>query len=255
MYDYYLGGTTNLPVDREAAQRMLDLGLDLSDMAWANRGFLQRAATWIAAHHGVDQFIDIGTGLPTQNNTHEAVQRIAPHARVAYVDNDPMVVAHARSLLEGVRHVAFIAGDFRHPEGILSHPDVRRLINLARPLGLMCVAMLHFISDEENPKALLDAYLAAVPSGSFLAVSHATADQLGPSAERASREAYRQATAQMTFRTKREITELFDGLDMVPPYAGATPEPTWLGLWGAEDPDAADSEGGRLGYCAVARKP
>jgi hypothetical protein len=255
MYDYYLGGTENLAVDRDAVQRMLDLGLDLSDMAWANRGFLQRAASWMAAEHGIDQFIDLGAGLPTQNNTHEAVQRVMPSARVVYVDNDPMILAHARSLLEGVEHVVFIPGDFRKPDDTLSHPDVRQLIDFTRPVGLMCVALLHFVADEEQPKALLDTYLSAVPSGSYLAISHATADQLRPAAESGSVEAYSKSTAQMHFRSKQAVTTLFDGLQIVPPYADAAPEPTWLGMWGAEDPAAADSEGGRLGYCAVGRKP
>ncbi|WP_460522132.1 SAM-dependent methyltransferase [Flindersiella endophytica] len=255
MYDYYLGGTENLPVDREAVQRMLDLGLDLSDMAWANRGFLQRAASWMAAEHGIDQFIDLGAGLPTQNNTHEAVQAIRPTARVAYVDNDPMILAHAQSLLEGTEHVVYISGDFREPDKTLNHPEVRELIDFSRPVGLMCVALLHFVKDSEQPRALISTYLDAVPSGSFLAISHATADQLIPAAESGSVQAYSNSTAQMNFRSKQEVTGLFDGLEIVPPYPGAVPEPTWLGLWAAEDPDAADSEGGRLGYCAVGRKP
>src|SRR4051812_39354039 len=129
LYDYYLGGIHNFPVDRQAAEKIRSALPELEDAAWVNRGFLGRAARWLAAERGVRQFIDIGAGLPTQNNTHEAVHKVAPEARVLYVDNDPEVEAYARPLLQDVPACTVITGDLRDPDGVLGHPETRRLID------------------------------------------------------------------------------------------------------------------------------
>src|SRR5690606_26930373 len=153
VYDYMLGGTENYEADRRAAEQMLALEPDLRDAVSANRGFLLRAARWMAAE-GVDQFLDIGAGLPTQNNTHQAAQQVAPDARVVYVDNDPEVVAHGRALVDASRHTVFIEGRFEEPDGILQHPEVTGLLDFDRPVGLLLVALLHFVPEQEDPYGL-----------------------------------------------------------------------------------------------------
>jgi hypothetical protein len=254
LYDYFLGGTDNFEIDRRTAEAILQLEPDLPDAVWANRGFLQRCVAWMA-ENGVDQFLDIGAGLPTRNNTHEAAQKVNPKARVAYVDDDPMVAAHAKSLLEGARNTVFVQGHFQSPETILTNSDVRALIDFSRPVGLLAVALLHFVPRFEDPIGLLHRYLDMIPSGSFLAISHATADHQAPAKVEKGLEIYAAASNKLTLRSKAEVTEFFDGLQIVPPYPGARAEVTYVSLWGAEDPELADSDGGRLGYCAVARKP
>jgi hypothetical protein len=255
LYDYYLGGTHNLPVDREFGDRFKAAVPDLEDGVWANRAFHQRAATWLASDAGIKQFIDIGSGLPTQNNTHEAVHKVAPTARVAYVDHDPMVAAYASQLLTDDGTTAVITADLRDPDSILNDPVVRRLIDFSQPVGLLMTAVLHFVADGSDPWGLVGRYVAAVPSGSYLALSHFTADKVPPRAVQASQDTYNQATESIYARTLDEMTRFFDGLELVPPHAGATSGITFAGMWGAEDPEAADSDGARGMYCGVARKP
>ena len=254
LYDLYLGGTEHLEVDRKAADLIRAKVPELEDIAWANRGFLQRAATWLAAHAGVRQFLDIGAGLPTRNNTHEAVHSVAPDARVAYVDNDPMVLAHARSLLEGTDNTVFVTGDFREPEGILKNPEVRALIDFDQPVALILAAVVHFVLDEQRPYDHLRTYLDAFSPGSYLALSHITADRVPPEGAQAFLDVYNNSSSPGCFRTKSEVERLFDGLEFVAPFDGAGPGVTYAGLWGAEDTEAADSDGSRWIYCGVARR-
>jgi len=255
LYDYYLGGMHNFPVDREAGEKIRSALPELEDAAWVNRGFLGRAARWMAAEQGVRQFIDIGAGLPTQNNTHEVVHKVAPDARVVYVDNDPEVAAYARPLLRDVPTGTVITGDLRDPDAVLGHPETRRLIDFAEPVALLLVAVVHFIADESDPWGMVSRYRDALAPGSYLSLSHGTADNQPPRPVQAIRDVYANAKENVHFRAKSEVARLFAGWELVPPYPGAEPAITWIGYWGAEDPEAADSDGSRWSYAGVARKP
>jgi S-adenosyl methyltransferase len=255
LYDYYLGGSDNFPADREAAETIRARMPELADAAWANRGFHQRAAVWMAASRGIGQFIDIGSGLPTQNNTHQAVQKVAPDARVVYVDHDPLVRVHANALLTGEGSTRVITADLRDPDGVLSHPQTRELIDFGQPVGLLMTAVVHFVADGSDPQGLVARYMAALAPGSYLALSHVTADQKPPAAVRAILDIYAGATEQIYMRTRAEVERFFAGLELVPPYEGAPAAVTYVGEWGAEDPALADSDGSRWCYGAVARRP
>lgn len=228
---------------------------ELEDGAWANRGFLQRSTRWLAAEAGIRQFIDIGAGLPTRNNTHQAAQAVAPDARIVYVDNDPTVLEHARSLLVGTSGTAFIRGNLRDPDGILGNSKLRTQIEFDRPVALMLVAVVHFISNELDSAGLVARYMDALAPGSYLALSHITADRNSPDVVQMFHDVYANANEQVHFRSKSEVEALFAGLELVPSYEGAgVGGDTYTGLWGADDPEAADSEGSRWVYCGVARR-
>jgi hypothetical protein len=254
LYDYYLGGTSNFEVDRIAAERLRLQMPELTDTAWANRGFHQRAARWIA-RRGVRQFIDIGSGLPTAGNTYQVVAEIIPDARVAYVDIDPMVAAHARGLLSSQDSTRLITADLRGPGALLADPDLAAMIDFAEPAGLLMTAVLHFVADASDPWALVTSYLDALAPGSYLALSHGTTDWLPPAMVRAARELYAKATEQIYPRPLAEVERFFAGLELVEPYQGAGRVICHTGEWGAEDPAAADSDGSRIMYCGVALRP
>jgi hypothetical protein len=253
LYDYFLGGTTNFAVDRVAAEHLKAAAPDLIDAVWANRGFHGRAAVWLA-ERGIRQFIDIGSGLPTQNNTHEAVHKVAPEARVVYVDYDPMVAAHADALLADDGTTTLITADLRNPDALLAHPALVGLINLAQPVGVLLTSVIHFVPDEMDPWGLVERYMAAVAPGSYLVLSHATYDNMPPRAVQASLDTYAKSTDPVYLRPKAAVERFFEGLELVVPYTGADPAVTYVGLWGAEDPVAADSDGSRGYYCGVARR-
>jgi hypothetical protein len=252
-YDYLLGGEHNFAADQAAGQMLKSRAPELVDSAWANRGFHQRAAKWIA-QQGVRQFIDIGSGLPTVGNTHEVVRRVVPNARVVYVDNDPMVLAYGKTLLGDDRNATVILADIRDPDAVLGNTELRSLIDFTEPVGLLITAVLHFVSDENDPAKLISRYMAALAEGSYLALSHMTADQKPVLAVQTLVEVGLRAAGGGYLRSKTEVRELFEGLEIVPPYAGADPDVTWVGLWDCEDPALADSEGSRWLYCGVAKK-
>ena len=254
LYDYFLGGTNNLAVDREAAERFRAVVPEIVDATWANRGFHGRAAVWLA-NQGVRQFIDIGSGLPTQNNTHEAVHRVAADARVVYVDNDPMVAAHSGPLLAADGTTTLIMADVREPDSVLGDPGLRQLIDFAEPVGVLMTAVLHFVADDADPWALVARYMGAVAPGSYLALSHGTHDKMPPNSIEAGNQTYARGAERVYLRSRPEVQRFFTGLELVPPYPGADPVITYVGLWGAEDPDAADTDGSRAIYCGVARRP
>ena len=224
LYDYFLGGTNNFPADREAAEYLRSRIPDVADALWANRGFHGRAAVWMA-NHGIRQFLDIGAGLPTQNNTHESVHRIDPEARVVYVDNDPMVAAHAGALLDADGTTAVILADLRDPKALLSNPDLLRLIDLAEPAGILLTDVMHFVPDEEDPWGLVAQYMAAVPIGSYLALSHGTSDFNNRAITEAGTAVYANATAPLVLRGHRQVAALFEGWDLVEP--GVVQVPLW----------------------------
>jgi hypothetical protein len=223
-YDYWLGGKDNFAADRESGDAIAAVFPTIRVAAVENRRFLARAVAFLAGEAGIDQFLDIGTGIPTANNTHEVAQRINPSARVAYVDNDPIVLAHARALLATHPRgaTAYIDADLREPGSILDDPVLSTALDLSRPVALMLVAVMHFIPDQDDPHALLRRLTAALPAGSYLVLSHATGDfvELGP---------VDQGRAilgpQFQFRTREQVSRFFDGHELIPP--GIVPIPDW----------------------------
>ena len=254
IYDYMLRGHNNFEPDQRAGQKILAASPELGDSAFANRGFHQRAGKWIA-EQGIRQFIDIGSGLPTVGNTHEVVQQVIPDVHVVYVDNDPMVQLHSEDILLGEEKIAAILGDLRDPSSILDNEQVRALIDFSEPLGLVMTGLMHFLPDSQDPWGLLRRYLSAIAPGSYLSLSHLTDDHMPPAAAEAFRTVFDNATEHMYFRSEPEVARFFDGLEIVPPYEGAEPDLCFAGLWGAEDPVAADTDGSRWLYCGVARRP
>ncbi|HUN31078.1 MAG TPA: SAM-dependent methyltransferase [Trebonia sp.] len=218
MYDYYLGGKDNYASDRRAAEEIYSQIPDLPVIARDNRAFLQRAVKAMA-DAGIRQFIDVGTGLPTQGNVHEIAQQVDPTSRVVYLDNDPTVLAHARALLvsnpQGA--TAYIDADLRDPDAIFRHPDLRRLIDFDQPVGLLMIAVLHFITDEEDPWGLVTRYRSYLPPGSHLAIAHATSEDRPAEAVQKMTDVYKNASAPFNFRTRKQILALFDGLDLLDP--------------------------------------
>jgi hypothetical protein len=247
-----LGGKHSFDVDREAAQRIIKAVPEIKDTAWANRGYHQRTATWIA-RQGVRQFIDIGSGLPTVGNTHEVVRKVHPDARVVYVDNDPMVECQSRAMFAADDRVSVLCADLREPRAILGSDVVRELIDLGQPTGIMMTAVLMFVSDASDPWGLVSRYLSAAAGGGYLSLTHLTDDAKPPAAVEGFRAVFDNATEHMHFRSKPAVARFFAGLEMVPPYPGAPAEISFAGLWGAEDPALADSEGSRWMYSGVAK--
>ncbi|ONH28668.1 SAM-dependent methyltransferase [Pseudofrankia asymbiotica] len=218
VYDYFLGGKNNYPADREAAELVLKSGPNTRISAQANRAFLHRVARHLAGAVGVRQFLDIGTGIPTSPNLHEIAQGVAPEARVVYADHDPIVLAHARALLKGrpEGRTAYIDADLREPEKILGSPTLLETLDLDEPIALSIIAILHFIPDSDDPFGLMRRYLDALPSGSFLAITHVTPD-FAPEEARQVTEIYRARGIPLRARTRAEVSRFFDGLDMVEP--------------------------------------
>jgi S-adenosyl methyltransferase len=219
MYDYYLGGKNHFAADREVAEKLLASVPSGRTGARENRAFLGRAVRYLTAEAGVMQFLDIGTGLPTTNNVHEVAQAAAPSARVVYVDNDPLVLAHARALLpsspEG--RTAYIQADLRDPTVILTDPVTRDVLDFSQPVALMLVAVLHFMPDEFKPAAAIATLLDALPSGSYLVASHLTAEH-DPAGSAAGMRAYQAAGVPIQLRDSAEFAALaFTGLELVPP--------------------------------------
>lgn len=254
IYDYVLGGKYNFAVDRAVAEQIGAQSPDLRDAAWVNRSFHRRSARWMASDQGIRQFIDIGSGLPTQGNTHGVVQRVAPAARVVYVDNDPMVLAYADELLSDDGTTAVITADLRNPDAVLADRALLRLIDPGQPTGLLMTAVLQFVADESDPWALVARYLDAIAPGSYLSLSHVTYEHLPPRLVQAGLDAYSQAQG-IHPRSRTEIERFFTGLEIVPPYPGAAPAITHLGVWGADDPELADSDGSHWWYGGVAKLP
>lgn len=255
VYDYLLGGDNNSRPDRDAAERIVAVAPEIRDCAWANRGFHQRAAKWIAGR-GIRQFLDIGSGLPNIGNTHEVVQAVDPRCRIAYVDNDPAVREQAGALLTGRTGVRVILGDLRDPDSVLADRDVRALIDFSQPTGLMMTGVVHFVSDESDPWGLLARYVGSLAPGSYLALTHLTDDHKPPLAVSEFCRVFDSATEQVHFRSRAEVERFFAGLDLVSPLEpDVTGRLCYAGDWEAEDPVQADSDGSRWLYCGVGRRP
>ncbi|MEU8059263.1 SAM-dependent methyltransferase [Microbispora bryophytorum] len=213
MYDYYLGGKDNYAADRACAREVIRQAPITRELARANRAFLRRAVRYLAEEAGVSQFLDVGAGLPTQDNVHQVARRVDPSARVVYVDNDPMVLVHARALLAVDAQTRVIQGDVRKPDDILANWDLRGLLDLSRPVGVLLVAVLHFIPDDEHPYEAVRTLLDAMPPGSYLVISHV--EHL-PHLEAAAAP-YERANVPVVLRTFEEIGAFFTGLTVLRP--------------------------------------
>ncbi|TDB94874.1 SAM-dependent methyltransferase [Micromonospora fluostatini] len=253
-YNYWLGGKDNFAADRESGEQIAALYPAIRTVARENRGFLQRAVRFLAGEAGIRQFLDIGTGIPSANNTHEVAQATAPESRVVYVDNDPMVLVHARALLASSPSgaTAYLDADLRRPDEILADPDLRRTLDLSQPVALMLVAVAHFLDDDDRPYDLVTRLLDALPSGSYLAMTHVTMDFIPPEvAERMLAEvAAGRFRADGYPRSHADVARFFAGLDLVEP--GIVP----VSRWRPEVPEAQLPPLAETSiYGAVARLP
>ncbi|TDC78957.1 SAM-dependent methyltransferase [Actinomadura sp. 7K507] len=246
MYDYYLGGKDNYEADRAAAEASLEAAPEIRAIARENRAFLHRAVRHLV-HSGVRQFLDLGAGLPTQRNVHEAAQEIAPDTRVVYVDNDPIVLVHARALLSGrgLGRTAVVQADVRDTPAILADEQVRSLIDFDQPLAIMLVSVLQFVPDVE-PQDVVTPLRDAMAQGGYLVVSHPTQDFRASQVDQVA-STYTRAKAPAVPRRKAEIERIFDGFELLEPGIVQTP------LWRPEQPVTPDLDLIWM-YGAVGRK-
>jgi len=224
IYDYWLGGKNNYPVDREVAETIMALAPTTPASIRENRDFLLRAVRQLA-EQGIDQFLDIGCGLPFAPNVHEVAQSVIPDARVAYVDSDPIVLRHAHALMErsDPQHIAVIRADLRQPEAILRHPDALRVLDFDKPVGILLVAVLHFIAASEEPERLVSELTVEFPAGSHLVISHGTADFNNEGVLEATDHYH--STSSYNPRTGASIEALFTGMPLITP--GLVPIAQW----------------------------
>jgi hypothetical protein len=250
VYDYWLGGKDNFPADRALAEHIMEAIPTMRTMAAANRAFLSRAVRYLAEEAGIRQFLDIGTGIPTSPNVHEVAQAIAPDSRVVYVDNDPIVLAHARALLtsQEAGETSFIGADLQQPKSILDHPTLTSTLDLSQPVAVMLVAVLMYFRDTDNPNPfeMVATLLEAMPPGSYLAITHPTAD-FNPEAMGGAVAAAERSGVTLVPRNQAETEEFFAGLDVVDP--GVTPVLSWRPDKPPDDPRSA------YYWAGIARKP
>jgi SAM-dependent methyltransferase len=248
IYDYLLGGKDNFAADREAARQLIEAIPDVAAIARDNRSFLGRVVRYLATQGGIRQFLDLGGGLPTQANVHELAQGVAPGARVVYVDIDPVVASHGRALLASGSQVGMVLGDLRDPAGILQHPDVTGLLDLTRPLAVLCTSTLHFIGDEADPHKVIAEYRDHLAPGSYLAISHGTLEEDPEGEGGKAAGVYRHASSQLHVRPLPEVLRLFDGFELVDPGL------TWITEWRPE-PGTAPTGRQHSMRGGVGRKP
>jgi SAM-dependent methyltransferase len=247
VYDYYLGGLHNFAADREMAARAVADWPELPRIMQANRAFLRRAVRFLAAQ-GIDQFLDIGSGIPTVGNVHEVAQAALGQARVVYVDHDPVAVAHARALLADDPTTGVVQADVVDVPAVLDDPVTMSLLDFSRPVGLLVVALLHFVPDDRRPDEVLARYRDALAPGSHLAISHASADG-APERADGHQALYRRTATPMTMRSRAEVEALLTGFTLVEPGVVFLPE------WRPDDPAAAGAHPERFtGYAAVGRR-
>jgi hypothetical protein len=218
VYDYYLGGKSNYEADREAGDRVMAVWPGAPVAARTNRAFMHRAGRVLAAEYGIGQFLDIGTGIPTEPNLHQVVQDENPHACVVYVDNDPIVLAHARALMDSSPEgrTAYVHASVTRPDTVLRAPELTRTLDLSRPVALSALALLHFVPDESGAHAVVARLVDALPSGSALVLSHGTGD-FDPEAMDKVAQVYRSSGTTAQARSKEEFARFFEGLDLVAP--------------------------------------
>ncbi len=247
VYDYLLGGSHNLAVDRQLAEQLLLVVPEMRNIMRANRSFLRRAVRFMVGE-GVRQFLDIGSGIPTVGNVHEVAKLADPSARIAYVDNDPVAVAQSRAMLAGVEGTTAVQGDLRSPNAIVESADVRSVLDFDEPIGLLIVAVLHFVPDADNPSGALEQLRDALPSGSHLALSHATADSRPTDARQVAGLLERNVGTGAA-RSYEDVCRFFGDFTMVPPGL------VWVTAWRPESPAEEDAHPERLAmYAGVGRK-
>jgi O-methyltransferase involved in polyketide biosynthesis len=245
IWNYWLGGKDNYAVDRKTGDEILDIAPGMTAYARADRAFLGRAVRYLAGEAGIRQFLDIGTGLPTVDNTHEVAQRVVPDARVVYVDNDPLVLAHARALLTSTPEgtTDYLDADLHEPDAILA--AAAHTLDFSRPVAVMLLGIVNYIAGDDEARAIIGRLLDAVPAGSHLALSHTS---VGPGTDEAVAHWNRHGSPKLIQRTKSEVAELFTGLDLLEPgvvsCAHWRPEAT---PWG--EPEEVHI------VCGVGRKP
>jgi len=224
IYDYGLGGKDNYPVDREVAEKFMAVIPDTRDAARANRLFLTEVVREMAAE-GIDQFIDLGTGIPTSPNVHETARELQPDASIVYVDNDPVVLAHNRALLRDDKRVVVLAHDLRQPASVLEDPAVQKLIDWQRPVGVLMIAVLHFVEASVSP-LVAERYLRDLVPGSRLAISVLSSDGVDPAVLRRAETAYAAVAASLVYRTRSEFLAHFEGLRLTHPLTDVYRSPT-----------------------------
>jgi S-adenosyl methyltransferase len=245
VYDFMIGGKNHFEADREAARKVLAVLPTGNIGPRENRGFLGRAVRFLAAEAGIRQFLDIGTGLPTTSNVHEVAQQAAPSARIVYVDNDPLVLVHARALLTSAPEgrTAYIEEDLRNPAAILAHPVTQEMLDFSQPVALILAGVLHFVVDEDSPAAIVATLTGALPSGSYVVASHISPEH-SPEGTTAAQRSMRGSGIPVQPRESDEFARIaFDGLELVPPgvvlvsewrpsRTGPRPTPAEVGVYG-----------------------
>ena len=245
LYDFLLGGHHNYAADRELGRRLLQAEPNARYIVAQNREFLGRAVSYLT-QAGIQQFIDLGSGIPTQENVHEIAQRSNSEARVIYVDNDAGVIAHSRHLLRGTPLVSIIKADLRNPAAVVTHPEVGRLIDFSQPVGLLMVTVLHFVPDSEDPHGIVARFAEALAPGSFLVISHATRDSSPDTATKVE-ELYENAATSAHTRSAEVIGRFFTGFELVEPGL------VYLPLWRYEGQEPDHPEQAWF-YAGVGRK-
>jgi O-methyltransferase involved in polyketide biosynthesis len=253
VWNYWVGGKDNFAADREAAEMVLELLPHMMLLAQLTRRFLIDTVHQLAADHGIRQFLDIGTGLPTADNTHEVAQRVAPQARIVYVDNDPVVISHAHALLAGTPEgvTDYLDADLRDPAAILT--EAARVLDFSQPIAVLLVGVLHFIADSEDPYGIVARLADAVPSGSYLVIVHGASDIQAEAVAESSRLYNQMSSVPYTPRSHEQVARFFAGLDLVDPGVvpigyRATPGQPDASV-GSAPPDGGTS------YCGIGRKP
>ncbi|MDX3105705.1 SAM-dependent methyltransferase [Nonomuraea angiospora] len=255
MYDYFLGGKDNFQADRDLAELVLSAVPETRDGTRENRALMGRFVRYLC-EQGITQFLDLGSGLPAQENVHEVALRHTPDARVVYVDNDPVVATHGRALLADPDRVAMVLGDVRRPKEILANPEVRALLDFERPVAVLMMFILHLIPDEDDPNAFVAAYREAMAPGSYLAISHVGSDSHSELTDRVV-EFYQRANMPFRPRPGKEIAAFFGDFEFIPPgylANGIGPELGWPYL-DRDVPIFLDADMSRMGYAGIARKP
>ncbi|HEY0690443.1 MAG TPA: SAM-dependent methyltransferase [Kribbella sp.] len=259
MYDVFLGGKDNYQSDRELAEDIVGFAPEVPEWTRGNRRWLSEVVTWLTRNARIDQFLDLGSGLPTAQNTHQIAQGLNPGAKVVYVDNDPSVIRHGQALLVENDRTAFAAADLTKPVEVLANPAVTGLLDLDRPVGLILALMLHHLADLDQVRAIAAAYVDALPSGSYLAISHACNPRDGSETAQFSDELearFHEHFPTLRFRTPAEITSLFGDLELLGP--GVVRLFGWWPPGGEDDYDepAADLRptANQILYCGLARK-
>ncbi|MFC5924051.1 SAM-dependent methyltransferase [Micromonospora vulcania] len=247
MFDYYLGGKDNFAADRAAAAAVLQVAPWMPEAARQGRGLIARTVRHLVQERGIRQILDLGSGLPTQDNVHEIAHRIDPDVRVVYVDDDPVVCAHGKALLADAKTVTVVRGDLRQPEQVLSHPEVTAALDFDQPIAVLMMFVLHLVPDEQDPQQVVATYRDALAPGSYLALSHASTD-VHPDLMARISAIYERANSPFVPRSHAGISEFFGNFVLEPPGL--------VNMWPyAEPPATEDPEVARTGYSGVGRKP